>query len=246
MNQPGLKTATWGPWSTIGLSFCVWVVFVMVQTAVAIAALLIYSIQKSGTDIMVLAQNLATNGFILAIATLVSAPICIGVIVFFIRRRRSISAKEYLQLGLFTRQTIRQLAVWCLLTVAFIYGIDFLKSLIPRAEQTFTNDIYDTAGFVPLLYLAIVVAAPLFEEVFFRGFMFQGLLHSKLGALGTILVTSGIWAVIHSQYDPYDMGGIFLFGLHLGVAQVRTRCLYVAIAMHALNNLLALISISSS
>lgn len=236
----------WGFWSTTGLSFCVWTVFVFVQTIVAVAALVLLSIQNPNVGIEALAQDLATNGMVLAIATLVSTPVCIAVIFAFIRLRKGATIPAYLQLGPINRRTFQQLIVWNGLTVVFIYTIDFLKSLLPRAAPpTFTLDIYESAQVLPLLYLAIVVAAPVFEEIFFRGFMFQGFLHSRLGAIGTILVTSGIWAVIHSQYDSYDMAGIFLFGLLLGVAQWRTRCLYVAIAMHAFNNLLALISVAS-
>lgn len=237
---------TWGFWSTVGLSFCVWAVFVFAQTVVAVAALLFLSLRNPGANIEAIAQALVTNGTVLAIATLISTPICIAVICAFIRLRRGATISAYLQLNPINRRTLRQLVVWNGLTVVFIYTADFLKSLLPRANPpTFTLDIYESASVLPLLYLAIVVAAPLFEEIFFRGFMFQGLLQSRLGAVGTILVTSAIWAVIHSQYDSYDMAGIFFFGLLLGVAQWRTQCLYVAIAMHAFNNLLALISAAS-
>ena len=214
---------------------------------VAVGALIIYGIQNRGANMEVLAQNLVSNGLVLAIATLTSAPVCIGIIFLFIRLRRGVSVGNYLQLGTINRRTIIQLVGWNLATVGFIYTIDFLKSLVPRSNpSTFTIDIYETARFLPLLYLAIVIAAPLFEEIFFRGFVFQGFLNSKLGVIGTVLVTSAIWAVIHSQYDYYDMAGIFLFGIFLAAAQLHTRCLYVAIAMHALNNFLALISVSSS
>ena len=247
MNHSEFKTKTWGFWSTTGLSFCVWVVFVAVQTLVAVGALIIYSLQNQDANMEVLAQNLVSNGLVLAIATLTSAPVCIGIIFLFIRLRRGISVGKYLQLGTINRQTVIHLASWNLATVGFIYTIDFLKSLLPRSNpSTFTIDIYESAQFLPLLYLAIVVAAPLFEEIFFRGFVFQGFLNSKLGAVGTVLITSAIWAVIHSQYDHYDMAGIFLFGILLAVAQLHTKCLYVAIAMHALNNFLALIHVSST
>ncbi len=220
--------------------------FVAVQTLVAVIALIGYSIQSGGADIELLVQKLVSNGLVLAIATLASAPICIGLICLFIRLRRGLSIANYLQLGSINRQTLRNLVVWNLITVGFIYTLEHLKSWVPREAPTFTIDIYETAHVLPLLYAAIVVAAPLFEEIFFRGFMFQGFLNSKLGAVGTILVTSAIWAIIHSQYDHYDMAGIFLFGILLSVAQLHTKCLYVAIAMHALNNLLALISVASS
>lgn len=244
MTPSPLRFKPWGLWATLGLSFCVWVVFVASQTLVAVTALLVYGLQHAEADIGLLAERLEANGLVLAIATLVSAPLCIGLICLFIRLRRNASIRAYLHL---TRPRWRTLVFWCGLTVVFVYGIDFLKSLLDRPTvPTFTTDVYGTAYFLPLLYLAIVVAAPLFEEIFFRGFMFQGIQHSRLGAVGAVLIPSIIWAVIHSQYDVYDMAGIFVFGLLLSVAQLITRSLYVAIAMHALNNILALISVAFS
>ncbi|MEB3211400.1 MAG: CPBP family intramembrane glutamic endopeptidase [Leptolyngbyaceae bacterium] len=242
MNQ---RPKPWGFWSTAGLSFCVWIAFVVVQTAVVIATLLVSGIQNRGSDIDTLAENLSLNGFVLAIATTVSAPICIGVICFFIRLRKGWAIADYLQLGEFSTRLVKPLFIWNLITVAFVYTIDYLKTLLPRSEiSTFTADIYESAGFLPLLYIAIVIAAPLFEEVYFRGFMLRGFVHSAIGPVGAILLTSAIWAVIHSQYDVYDMTGIFLFGVLLAIAQLWTRSLYVPISMHALNNLLAMLTVA--
>jgi len=41
----------------------------------------------------------------------------------------------------------------------------------------------------------------LFEELFFRGFLFRGLSSSFMGPVGAVLVTSALWALIHTQYD---------------------------------------------
>jgi len=61
---------------------------------------------------------------------------------------------------------------------------------------------------VPLFGIAAVVFAPLFEEGFFRGFLFVGFKQSRLGSFGTILITSAAWAALHIQYDLY---GILLY-----------------------------------
>ena len=239
------KTKPWGLWSTAGLSFCVWIAFVAVQTIVVVAALVIYGIQNPSSDVNELAENLASNGLVLAIATTISAPVCIGVICYFIRLRKGWAISDYLQLDRLSQRLIKPLIIWNVVTVAFVYAIDFVKTLFPRETvSTFTADIYESAQFLPLLYIAIVVAAPLFEEVFFRGFMFRGFVHSAIGPVGTVLITSAIWAVIHSQYDVYDMTGIFLFGILLAIAQLCTKSLYIPISMHALNNLLAMLSVA--
>jgi len=102
---------------------------------------------------------------------------------------------------------------------------------------------YQTAGIPPLLWLAVVVAAPLGEETLFRGFLFKGILHSRLGGAGAILLTALIWAVLHRQYDLFDMANIFVAGLLFGYARLRSNSIYSGLLMHALMNLIATIQV---
>ncbi|MEB3356550.1 MAG: CPBP family intramembrane glutamic endopeptidase [Synechococcales bacterium] len=244
MSKNAADRTRWGLWPTIGLSCCVMALFFIVQTLVAAIALGVALADQPQTEPAVMLNQISSSGLVLALATIVSAPICIGLIALFIRLRQGAPAKRYLELK---RPSLALVGAWSLATVAFMVGVDALKSLVDRpVAPTFTADIYETAYSLPLLYLAIVVAAPVFEEVFFRGFLFQGIRHSWLGATGAVLVTSLVWAVIHLQYDRYDMAGIFLFGVLLAIAQLRTQSLYIPITMHALNNLIALIQVAAT
>jgi membrane protease YdiL (CAAX protease family) len=73
-------------------------------------------------------------------------------------------------------------------------ALEILTHLVGRSSVTpFQMEGYEAAraaGLVPLMWLAFVVAAPLGEEILFRGFLFRGWAASPLGAPGTILVTS--------------------------------------------------------
>jgi membrane protease YdiL (CAAX protease family) len=114
------------------------------------------------------------------------------------------------------------------------------RPVIPK----FMIDAYSTAGFVPLLWTAVVLMAPLFEEVFFRGFIFQGIRHSRLGVCGAIVLTSLAWAGTHVQYDWYQMTIIFAGGILLGVARWRSKSVYPPLAMHAAMNLMATVEVA--
>jgi uncharacterized protein len=87
------------------------------------------------------------------------------------------------------------------------------------------------------------VDKPLFEEIFFRGFLFAGFQSSRLGNTGAILLTSFAWTVIHLQYEIYEMSIVFVLGIVLGIARLMTQSLYVPIAIHAVANLLATIEL---
>ena len=105
--------------------------------------------------------------------------------------------------------------------------------------------VYQTAGFPPLLWLAVVVAAPLAEETFFRGFLFKGILHSRLSGAGAVVLTALIWAVIHQQYDLYGVANVFAAGLLFGYARLRTNSIYPCLLMHTLMNLIATIQVAT-
>ena len=101
-------------------------------------------------------------------------------------------------------------------------------------------ETYETTASLPLLWIAFVVAAPLVEELFFRGFLFEGLRDSWMGPTGAVLVTSLAWAAIHMQYEMFQIVIIGTLGILLGIAKLKTRSLYIPIAMHTFNNLLAM------
>ena len=100
---------------------------------------------------------------------------------------------------------------------------------------------YATAGFTLLFWLALVVAAPLLEELFFRGFLFSGLERTWLKKVGTIALTAVIWAIIHVQYGLWDIFWICIMGILFGIARVRTGSIYTPVALHMVLNLVATI-----
>jgi membrane protease YdiL (CAAX protease family) len=95
----------------------------------------------------------------------------------------------------------------------------------------------------PLLWFALMVMAPLSEEILFRGFVFKGLQNSRVGAIGAILIANIVWSAMHAQYDAYGIAQVFIAGLLLGAARLKTNSIYVPIAMHSFMNLIATVEI---
>ncbi|MCJ7675274.1 MAG: CPBP family intramembrane metalloprotease [Sedimentisphaerales bacterium] len=127
------------------------------------------------------------------------------------------------------------LFVICHDTLIFLLG----RPIVPD----FMLAAYRTAYSLPLLWLALMVMAPLAEEIFFRGFLFKGIESSKLGPAGAIIITALAWSVMHLQYDIYGIAGLFAGGLLLGLARLRSNSIYPPIVMHALQNLIATIEV---
>jgi membrane protease YdiL (CAAX protease family) len=96
-----------------------------------------------------------------------------------------------------------------------------------------------SAVLIVIFVLTMVPVAPLWEEAFFRGWLWTGL-RRRLSWAGTVAVTTVPWMLLHAQPDaPYQ--GLFLLPLGVGVIMARQCCGSVCAAMifHGFNNLLA-------
>jgi uncharacterized protein len=91
-----------------------------------------------------------------------------------------------------------------------------------------------------LLGLVAIVGAPIYEELTFRGFLFSALAKTSLGAVGTAVVTSILWALIHG-YSLAGISTIFALGLALSAILYRTGSTRVTMACHAAYNSMAFI-----
>lgn len=88
-----------------------------------------------------------------------------------------------------------------------------------------------------LIISVVVVAGPIIEEMIFRGFMFTTLIKTRLGFVGTAVITSGCWTVLHYQYTWHILIVLFGFGLALAYVVWRTGSLWPGIVAHSANNL---------
>ncbi|AGY59805.1 CPBP family intramembrane glutamic endopeptidase [Gloeobacter kilaueensis] len=84
-----------------------------------------------------------------------------------------------------------------------------------------------------LLLVSIAVAAPLFEETFFRGFVFPSLA-SRLGAPAAIVASAALFGIAH--FSAVEFFPLFALGVVLGTLYHHTRSLAPCILLHALWN----------
>jgi membrane protease YdiL (CAAX protease family) len=96
-----------------------------------------------------------------------------------------------------------------------------------------------------LVILAIAVAAPIIEEIIYRG-MLLSWLRRRMSKWWAILVSAAVFAVIHAVFDPSAIAvvpGLFLLGVVLAYTALRTGDLSLPIALHSGINLLAALSL---
>ena len=87
-----------------------------------------------------------------------------------------------------------------------------------------------------LAFVALVVAAPIIEEVIFRGFLFSRL-KKHLGVILSIIGTSLVFAVLHMQLNV----GVDVFALSIVLCLLRivTGSIWAGVILHMTKNALA-------
>lgn len=102
------------------------------------------------------------------------------------------------------------------------------------------QDLVDRAGGASTLLLVavVVIGAPLVEELFYRGLLQRSLAH-RFNEGMVLVAVAAIFAGVH--FRPIEFPGLFVFGLILGWAALRTRRLGPAITIHVGFNLTGLL-----
>jgi len=90
-----------------------------------------------------------------------------------------------------------------------------------------------------LLFTAVVILAPLGEEIIFRGFLQQILEQHWKDITQAILFTALIFSLIHM--NPYWFVQIYFLGVILGFLAWKTKSIIAPLILHSLNNSMALL-----
>jgi uncharacterized protein len=118
-----------------------------------------------------------------------------------------------------------------------------LISIIPVPEGLDDLFIAETSGYGLFGVLTIVVAAPVLEELIYRGIIQEGLMH-RLRPIGAIVLTSLLFGFIH--FNPWQFTAAFIAGLFIGWVYYYTRDIILAITIHLVNNLFVVVTMWSS
>jgi membrane protease YdiL (CAAX protease family) len=88
----------------------------------------------------------------------------------------------------------------------------------------------------PQFLLLVLVIGPLIEELFYRGWMLS-LLRRAWGDAPALLVSSGLFAIVHAWSETSILYAYGL-GYILGTVMVKTRSLFACVVLHAALNLI--------
>jgi membrane protease YdiL (CAAX protease family) len=102
------------------------------------------------------------------------------------------------------------------------------------------EDIAESFGSVPVQILLIVIAAPISEEICFRGMLFGGL-RTRLPRLAAALISAVVFGGLHALTGISAVPPLIVFGFVLALLYEKTGSIVPGIVLHMLNNSVALI-----
>ena len=250
------------PLGLVGLClFCLFGMFTLQIIGTYIGSLAYYE-QAQNLDIATLIKLGSNNGVVVAISVFITALLftlfTLALVLLKIKTSPNTtpgrSALAHYWQNTWQFFGIKAINIKDFITTLVSMGIFMAVSeLILFISNSSPMDFLDgliTDESLPLLMFAIVVVAPIYEELVFRGLIFGGLLHHHRAKQTSIrlvgfsiakstltasLISSLLFTLVHLQYDLLGMTVIFAMALLFCFIRVKYG-LVMAILMHMVNN----------
>jgi membrane protease YdiL (CAAX protease family) len=221
--RPDFPYSRWGP----GLALVGLLVAFMVPVLISIPVALVEA-PADGEDLssaaQVVLQLAAAIGF-------VAGPVLIA---FF--RKGNTMRGALAELGV--RRFRRSAWAWMAATVGvYLLFAGIYIALVGEPEQ---EDVAEGFGAVPFQILLIVIAAPISEEICFRGMLFSGL-RERLPTVAAALISGAIFGALHLTTGALVVPPLIAFGFFLALLYERTGSILPGMILHMLNNAVALL-----
>lgn len=178
--------------------------------------------------------------------TVVSASIIISCVLlvalsYLIVRLKSGDMRQYLALKPFSIAVCMGMLG---LLLIFMIGSQALTYLLDKSPLVFVDPLYQSVSSVWLLIFAMVIVAPIYEELVFRGILWSAIAEQfaatsysrQRGTLVASIVTSLIFAVIHLQYGIYEITTIVVLAFIFCYARIKSGSLILPMLLHIINN----------
>ena len=215
------------------------VFFISQLIGIYIAGKLVLPTAKSATvgDIFFFGSN---DGTVVSISIMIGCVLLVAISALVIRVRGG-NLKQYLALRPFSLAVGMGMIG---LLLIFMIGSQALTYMLDKSPLAFVDPLYQSVSSVWLLIFAMVIVAPIYEELIFRGILWSAIAEQFTsppdteyrGAIVASLVTSLIFAVIHLQYGIYEISTIVVLALLFCYARIKSGSLILPMLLHIINN----------
>ena len=135
--------------------------------------------------------------------------------------------------------------VWALIGVGHIIYMLILAVLEITPPENVLTELLQRPTLLMLFanIFLIAIVAPVIEETLFRGLLLSGL-RTYFGVWTAIILSAAIFSALHFELIGFIPR--FALGIGLGYLYYKSGSIYPAIGLHSLNNLIAVLIISSA
>jgi hypothetical protein len=181
-------------------------------------------------------EQLASNAPVIVSAQIVAYAITFAVMYWIMTR----SHNQRFWSGIRWRWPARgtQVLGFAAAGVPLALAISYLETVLPMPTQVPFERLFTNASAAYTMGGLAVVAAPLMEELFFRGFLYPVL--RRFGAAIAIVLTSGAFALVHGGQYGWAWSVVllmFFVGFALTVVRAWTGSVASGFLIHASYNL---------
>lgn len=226
-----------------GLGLTLWVIFALFIGQI-LASVAVYGLLSESFNATMLGTIAAALGYILALALAIGVPAQIW------KKRASGKTLGFDRWPSWSDIGFGLLAVlpYYMLSAAVVWvGMDVFKVIDPDVGQQIGFDNLTMRIEFILVFITLVIMAPLAEELLFRGY-FLGRMSERTGKWSAVLVTSVAFGLMH-LVGLTDNGSIvlqwgaaadtFAMGLTAGVLRTFTGSIWAGVLLHGLKNAVA-------
>ena len=219
--------ATWGPWVALAVTFGALIFGLILSLPFFVTD------PGSGSDDLSLTTRIATQvctavGFI--VVPLMLAQLAGGPLRAALRR-----------LG-FVRFRIGNTIKWVVIGIVVYLAFLIVYSIVIGVPEQ--DDIASDFGPIWVQILLIGIAAPISEEVCFRGMLFGGI-RTRLPLWSASLAAGIVFGVLHYSTGWSAVGPLIALGVIFAVVYEKSGSIWAPIGMHVLNNGIALVALNS-
>ncbi|KGR86979.1 CPBP family intramembrane glutamic endopeptidase [Lysinibacillus odysseyi] len=103
-------------------------------------------------------------------------------------------------------------------------------------ENSKTESLQQNVTFltVSIAFVSAAVISPIYEEIFYRGFLYRWL-RTRMGLIGGVLISAAIFTIVHiPTYNVMPVN--FFSGIIFAMAYERTNSIWPSVMIHGITN----------
>lgn len=157
--------------------------------------------------------------------------------VYFVALRPKKLSWNEVGVRIFAVRDWKTIVLYSIILMAGAVIIVLITSFVGNSwENSKTEAMQQNVTFMTVLiaFISAAIISPIYEEIFYRGFIYRWL-RTRVGFMGALLLSSTIFTIIHiPTYNTMPVN--FFSGILFALAYDRTNSIWPSVIIHGLTN----------